>query len=287
MKKANAYEIVNARILGELEAGRIPWVDKAWTGSPSRAYNSVSKKPYSFVNQLLLTHDGEYATFKQWTEKGGHVRKGEKSEAIIFWKLYKTEEKDAAGNLVLDNDGNPETKTIPCLRYYRVFHVSQVEGVEPQERPAVVNEFSPIEQAEQCLGEYRDREGIKLAHEFTGSAYYSPESDGITLPLREQFKSPELYYSVSAHEHVHSTARRVNRTFNYDVEKDRALEECVAQLGSAYLMNTWGIANPTTDDNDVSYIDSWISVIRDNPHAFVTAASRAEKAVKCILGTTE
>ncbi len=203
MKKTNAYDIVNARILGELEAGRIPWVNRAWTGSPFCAYNSVSKKPYSFVNQLLLTHDGE----------------------------------------------------------------------------------SPIEQAEKCLGEYRDREGIKLAHEFTGSAYYSPESDGITLPLREQFKSPELYYSVSAHEHVHSTARRVNRTFNYKVGRERALEECVAQLGSAYLMNTWGIANPTTDDRDVNYIDSWISVIKDNPHAFVTAASRAEKAVKCILGT--
>lgn len=63
--KANVYEMVTARIIAELEKGNIPW-EKPWTGVRSGAYNRISKKPYSIINQMLLQHTGEYATFKQW-----------------------------------------------------------------------------------------------------------------------------------------------------------------------------------------------------------------------------
>lgn len=41
---------------------------------------------------MLLSKPGEWATFKQWQELGGHIRKGEKSEIIVFWKIYPIEE---------------------------------------------------------------------------------------------------------------------------------------------------------------------------------------------------
>lgn len=75
--KANVYEMVTTRIIEELEKGIIPW-EKPWTGIRAGAYNRVSKKPYSMINQMLLKHTGEYATFKQWQDLGGHVKKGEK-----------------------------------------------------------------------------------------------------------------------------------------------------------------------------------------------------------------
>ena len=74
--KANVYEMVTSRIIAELEKGNIPW-EKPWAGVRSGAYNRISKKPYSIINQMLLQHTGEYATFKQWTDLGGHIRKGE------------------------------------------------------------------------------------------------------------------------------------------------------------------------------------------------------------------
>ena len=37
--------------------------------------DNISKKPYSILNQMLLKHSGEYATFKQWQDLGGHVKK--------------------------------------------------------------------------------------------------------------------------------------------------------------------------------------------------------------------
>lgn len=68
--------MVTDRIIEQLEQGVIPW-ERPWTGVREGAYNRVSKKSYSILNQMLLKYKGEYATFKQWQELGGHIRKGE------------------------------------------------------------------------------------------------------------------------------------------------------------------------------------------------------------------
>ena len=88
--KANVYEMVTDRIIAELEKGIVPW-KRPWTGVRTKAYNRITKKPYSIINQILLKYSGEYATFKQWSELGGHIKKGEKSEIVVFWKIYQKE----------------------------------------------------------------------------------------------------------------------------------------------------------------------------------------------------
>lgn len=73
---ANVYQMVTDRIIAELEKGLIPW-ERPWcSGVKDGAYNRVTEKPYSLLNQMLLQHSGEYATFKQITDAGGHVKKG-------------------------------------------------------------------------------------------------------------------------------------------------------------------------------------------------------------------
>lgn len=47
---------------------------------------------------MLLQHQGEYATFAQWQKLGGHVRKGAKSEIVVFWKIQPIEEEKEDGN---------------------------------------------------------------------------------------------------------------------------------------------------------------------------------------------
>lgn len=89
--KTDIYEEVTNKIISMLEAGEIPW-KKAWSGGASKfAYNRISKNYYSLLNQLLLadqvetedgkTHisfkGGEWATFKQWSDLGGKIKKGE------------------------------------------------------------------------------------------------------------------------------------------------------------------------------------------------------------------
>lgn len=277
----SVYEMVTERIIEQLESGIIPW-EKPWTGIRNGAFNRISKKSYSLLNQMLLKNEGEYATFKQWTELGGKIRKGEKSEIIVFWKVLPVEE--------TQEDGTKVVKQIPLLKYINVFHISQVEGVEPLQKEEL-NEIEPIEKAESILLDYWTREQITVEHIAGNDAFYSPSRDLIRLPLFEQFKDANEYYSTAFHESVHSTMKE-NRCNRAEERKNKLVafgseeyskEELVAELGSTNLMNIIGIETRKSFRNSSAYIQNWLSVLRNDVKFIVSASSKAEKAVNYIL----
>lgn len=278
----NVYELVTNRIIEQLENNIIPW-EKPWSGTIDGAFNRVSKKPYSILNQMLLKYNGEYATFKQWQELGGHIRKAEKSEIIVFWKMYPIKEKQ--------DDGTEIIKTIPLLKYINVFHISQVDGVEPLKQK-VTHDIEPIEKAEKILNDYWNRENITIEHVKGDKAFYSPMFDKIQLPLFEQFKQSEEYYSTAFHESVHSTMKtsrcnrqedRKGKVVSFGSE-EYSKEELVTEVGSAQLMNIVGIETTKSFRNSTAYIQSWLKVLRNDNKFIVSASSKAEKAVNYILG---
>ena len=281
MAKANVYEMVTERIIAELEKGVIPW-EKPWTGVRSGAYNRVSKRPYSLLNQMLLKHTGEYATYKQWQDLGGQVKKGEKSEIVVFWKIFEAEETNK-------DTGEKETKKIPLLRYYNVFHISQVEGVEPLKPEQLNDEAEPIEEADKIISDYITREHIDFTECRSNEAYYSPSNDKVVVPMKEQYKVINEYYSTTFHELTHSTGHknRLNRLQTGAVATfggtEYSKEELVAEIGSASLMNLLGIETVKTFRNSAAYIQSWLQVLRNNNKFIVSASSKAEKAVNYIL----
>ena len=278
----SVYEMVTDRIISQLEQGVIPW-QKPWTGIRSGAYNRITKKPYSLLNQMLLQHDGEYATYKQWTDLGGHVRKGEKSEIVVFWKIQPVED--------VKEDGTKEVKQIPLLKYFNVFHISQVEGVEPLPEEEL-HDIEPIEKADQVLNDYWTRENITVEHVKGNDAYYSPSRDLIRLPLFEHFTDANEYYSTAFHESVHSTMKedRCNRAEDRKGKlvafgsNEYSKEELVAEIGSANLMNIIGIETKKSFRNSTAYIQNWLSVLKNDVKFIVSASSKAEKAVNYILG---
>lgn len=280
----SVYEMVTERIIDQLEQGIIPW-QKPWTGVRSGAFNRISKKPYSLLNQMLLHHDGEYATFKQWSDLGGHVRKGEKSEIVCFWKIQPVEEEQ--------EDGTKIVRQIPLLRYYNVFHISQVDGVEPLPKDEL-NDIEPIEKAENVLLDYWTKEDITVEHKAGNDAYYSPKRDLIHLPLFEQFTDANEYYSTAFHESVHSTMKesRCNRAEDREGKlvaygsDEYSKEELIAEIGSASLMNIIGIETTKSFKNSSAYIQGWLSKLQSDVKFIVSASSKAEKAVKYILGET-
>lgn len=279
------YEMVTDRIIEQLESNIIPW-EKPWSGVRSGAFNRVSKKSYSLLNQMLLSKEGEWATFKQWSELGGKVRKGEKSEIVVFWKVLPIEE--------VQEDGTKVIKQIPLLKYINVFHISQVEGIKPLPNEEL-NAIEPIEKAESILQDYWTREEITIEHIKGNDAYYSPSRDLIRLPLFEQFKNANEYYSTAFHESVHSTMKesRCNRTeerknklvaFGSD---EYSKEELVAELGSASIMNMLGIETRKSFRNSTAYIQNWLQVLKNDVKFIVSASSKAEKAVNYILNIAE
>ncbi len=279
MAAINVYDIVTDRIIEQLKRGKIPW-KKPWYGVRSGAFNRVTKRPYSLLNQMLLCRKGEYATFKQWSALGGTIKKGAKSEIVVFWKMFDTKETDP-------DTGDENEKMIPILRYYRVFHIEDVEGVDPLEeyKPEEVA-INPIDNAENLFHDYIEREGITLTQTKSDSASYSPVRDRIQLPLMEQFISASEYYSTAFHEAIHSTGHstRCNRVLSGGkYSKEYAKEELIAELGASYLLNYCDIQTPESETNNVAYIQSWLSCLENDNRFIVSAAGKAEKAVKYFI----
>lgn len=282
----NAYEIVTKQVLEKLKQGIIPW-KKTWRSQCGLAYNRITKKKYSFLNQMLLAHVGEYASYKQWQQLGGQVRKGEKGEKIVFWTfLHKDENGQTVDPNKVPHDKLVKCHKIPILKYHTVFHISQVEGVETCEESVKVSDFDKVPNAEALKHQYLTRENIPLVESEVTEATYAPGKDQICVPMGERFKKSEEYYSTLFHEIIHSTGheKRLARLEKAHFgDKNYAKEELVAEMGSAMILNQLGIDTEATITNSTAYIQSWMSAITDDPKLVVTAASKAEKAVNFVL----
>lgn len=276
---ADVYEIITNRILEQLEKGIIPW-HKPWTGGKDGAYNYVTERAYSVLNQILLKHADAYLTFKQVQDLGGKVKKGAKSEIVTFWKILPIED--------IDKDGNKVTKKIPFLRYYQVFWIGDTEGIEAKE--IEVKPHDPITEAEAIVDKYMNSENhpTLINDQVSGRAYYSPAMDQVVVPRMDQFNKIEEYYSTLFHELTHSTGAksRLNRLSStaFFGNDEYSKEELVAEIGAATLVNMTGIETESSFNNSAAYIQGWSKQLRENKKMIVEASSKADKAVKYILG---
>ena len=270
------YAAVTDRIIAQMEQGVIPWV-KPWY-SNGKAVSHATGKAYSLLNQMLLGRPGEYITFRQCQEAGGKVKKGEKSSMVVFWKWIEQEDEETG-----------ETKEVPFLRYYNVFHIDQCEGITAKytQENTFSDGASTVEHAQEIIYDYLSREGVKLSHQEGDRAFYRPATDEIVLPVRKQFISTAEYYSTVFHEIAHSTGHpsRLNRldkvaAFGSDVYSK---EELVAEIGAAALISHCGLDTSTSLRNNAAYIQNWLSVLKGDKRFIVSAAGKAEKAVNLIL----
>lgn len=278
MKKNDVYEKVTDKIIEALENGTVPW-QIPWNNR--KPQNFISKKPYRGFNSLLLSiteHSSPYwMTYKQAVSEGGQVRKGEKATMIIFWKFLETKEY---------RTDNPEKKVkIPMLKYYNVFNLEQIDGIEvPKEE---VLDFVPVEKCEEIIGGYKGKPEITLSE----SAWYNLTEDKIGIPAKKDFKSIEEYYGTLFHEMIHSTGHpsRLNRNKDTKVfvafgSEDYGKEELVAELGASFLAYEGGVNGKDLFNNSTSYIQGWLKKLKDDRKLIVSASSQAQKAVDHILG---
>lgn len=276
------YEQITNEIISRLQQGEIPW-HKPWACS-SAFVSHATGNPYSLLNCLLLEQPGEYVTYLQAQAEGGHVRKGARSKHIYFWKPFTRKEivRDMYGNEII------KEKIIPMLRTYCVFHIDDCEGIEAKYTADKTSfDNKPEERAEQVANEYINREGLIFQNYDVDEAYFSPSRDLVQVPPLSSHKSSANYYSTLFHELTHSSGipKRLNRFEISDRDpSEYAKEELVAELGAAMMLAELGIENNKVLTNSAAYIQSWIKRLRDDPQMIVAASSKAEKAVKFILG---
>jgi antirestriction protein ArdC len=267
---SKVYEYVTEEIIKRLEEGTIPW-RQPWIG---HQVNYVSRKAYTGINTILLKKVGEYLTFNQIKNIKGNLKKGSKSEFVVFFKPLDIKEED-----------ENEKKYKPfVLRYYKVFHISDTDL-----KPKTMKKFEnkPIENAENIIKGYKDIPVLK--NNATDKAYYSPSHDYVNVPPLERFEKPEWYYSTVFHELAHSTGHksRLDRFDNnqpsFFGSEDYSKEELIAEFTSSMLCAKSGIEQKTLD-NSASYIASWLSVLKNDSKILINSASQAQKASDYILG---
>lgn len=286
MSSINVYQMVTNRIVEQLNAGVVPW-RQPWVGGPAMAISYTTRKAYSMLNQLLLGRPGEWLTWNQIQALGGRVKAGAHSRFCVFCQRV---EKDAEINAAEDEARQRESYLV--LRWYKVFHLDDIIGIESLCQAAVPNpDISPIEAAEQAIRSYLAQEPALKFHcdRPSKDAYYSPLKDEVVVPMLTQYEIPEEYYSTVFHELTHSTMapgrcdRRPDKAVTRFGDADYSREELVAEIGAAMILGRLGIDNERAFRNSAAYIQGWLTALLDDSRMIVWAAAKAEAAARYIL----
>jgi antirestriction protein ArdC len=280
--KTDLYQEVTNKIIAQLEQGTVPWLQpwKSRRRGFSLPKNLTTGNRYRGINILLLwsaavdqefTVDG-WASFKQWGESKERIRKGEKGTKITYFNFQEVENEQG------------EIDKVPFIKSSIVFNKDQLENfVEPidEDIPS-----EPLFQKDNIVEQFIANTGIDVVHHHKG-AYYRPADDKVYMPHPERFidtdnaTAKEGYYSALFHEVTHATGakhrldRKKPKRF---ADKDYAYEELVAELGAAFLCSKFGVTT-IEKPNHASYIQNWLTALRDNKTFIFTAASEASKAV--------
>ncbi|MCH7414311.1 zincin-like metallopeptidase domain-containing protein [Belliella sp. R4-6] len=292
-QKKDVYQMVTDLIIEKLENGIVPW-RQVWQGGDIPA-NYLTKKCYRGINMwILLSAQYEkpyFLTFKQAQSLGGSIRKGSNGLPVCYWGFSYFDKK--SGRKLMEEEAKKmhpsKVRKIGFLKYYTVFNIRDVEGVEFETPKTVTLEKTePVERCEQIIREMVNPP--KIIHTIP-EAYYSPVSDCINMPDKKLFESQEFYFSVLFHEILHSTGHqdRLNRKeiveYNEFGSEGYSREELTAEMGASYLCNHSGIMDEKLLDNSASYIKVWLDRLRSDKKLLLEAASKAQKAVEYILTT--
>ena len=287
--KFDLHEQITSRIMAAIEAGagdfQMPWHGASSGRLP---HNAISKTAYRGINilNLWLTSQEqgyaspEWATFKQWQEKGAAVRKGEKGSMIVYYKTFDVVEAD---------DGAEKRKGF-MARPSWVFNASQVEGYQPKTEPRPGTVFDRIQAVEAAIA----ATGANIS--YGGSrAFYSRAEDRIQIPEASDFigsatSTPlEAFHSTQLHELAHWTGAesRLNREKGKRfADRAYAFEEIVAELSAAFLCAELGVTNEPRPDH-AQYLEGYLKVLNDDKRAIFTAAAAASAAVDFVLALSQ
>jgi antirestriction protein ArdC len=282
--RTDVYQRITDKIVTQLEQAVRPWM-QPWSAAHTegrivrpRRFNGL---PYNGINVLMLWSAAMekgytaplWMTFKQALEFNAHVRKGETGSLVVYADNITRTETDAT-------TGEEAERAIPFMRGYTVFNVEQIDGLpdhfyaKPEPKGETVQR---IKRAESFFAATR----ASIVHGGSRGCYI-PRTDNIHMPCIDCFHDAESYYATLAHEATHWTAHpsRLAREFGRKRWGDEgyAMEELVAELGSAFLSADLDLT-PETREDHAAYIASWIKALKDDKRAIFTAASYAQRAV--------
>jgi antirestriction protein ArdC len=283
--RTSLYDDITNKIIAELEAGRVPWVQPWGTTAAPLAMpkNAATDRQYSGINVLLLwgavVQHGypcqSWLTFRQALSLGGNVMKGEHGTTIVYAdRFIPDDEKKRA------QETGEEPHAIPFLKRYTVFNAAQCEGL-PDDVAIAAPPPPPdmIEPRVEALIKATD-----IDFRIGGNrAFYVPAHDYVQVPPPQTYYEPINWHRTALHELGHATGHcsRLDRDLSGGFgTRKYAFEELIAEMNAAFCCASLGI-EPTVRHAD--YIGSWLEVLREDNRAIVRAASQASKAAEWLL----
>ncbi|MEQ1611803.1 MAG: zincin-like metallopeptidase domain-containing protein [Hyphomicrobiaceae bacterium] len=286
--RLSIYETITAKIIAAIESNPgdpvMPW--QRGGARPALPTNAATCQAYRGVNILSLWvtalergyGSGEWATLRQWNDKGAIVRKGEKASPIVFYREFETASDGQAADA--------ESERRYMARGYWVFAAEQVEGYAA----ASALPPNPIDRIAAAEA-YFAATGARIVTGGT-QACYRPSTDTIHMPDEVRFiatedrSRTEAWYSVLGHEATHWSGApfRLDREFGKRFGDDAyCFEEACAELGASFISARLGIAAEPHPDH-ARYIHHWLKVMKANPRALFAAAAKAQAAVAYLDG---
>ena len=282
------YAEVTDRIIAELEAGRLPWV-QPWEGAKAGAgmpCNAGTGRRYSGINVLILWatlfergySSQRWLTYKQAQNLGGNVRKGERGTTVCYADRFTPRDADGGQLSLLDGQ---EQRQVAFLKRFTVFNLDQCEGLPAD---LLGDALEPVDELD-LIPEVAGLIGATGADFRIGGdcAFYAPSRDMVCVPQQSAFREPINWYRTALHELGHWTGHpsRLARFAAGEIKREEyAREELVAEMCSAFACAELGIV-PTVRHAD--YIGSWLEVLKNDNRAIFRAASKASKAADYLL----
>ena len=285
-ERSNLYQEITDRIISELEAGRVPWV-QPW--STARApldmpHNASTRNRYSGINIVILWDavisngfsTNAFLTFRQALAAGGNVRKGARGTTVVYAKPFTpADEKRRAAS-----EGR-EAARIPMLKRFTVFNTDQCDDLPAEicaPPPPIPGDL--ILPAAEALIKATDAD-FRIGG---NQAFYAPGLDYVQVPRPDSYFEPVNWHRTAFHELGHWSGHdsRLNRDLAGGFGSVLyGREELVAEMAGAFICAAMGI-EPTVRHAD--YLGSWLAIIREDNRAIVRAASAASRAADFILG---
>jgi antirestriction protein ArdC len=286
--RASLYDDITDKIITELEAGRVPWVQPWGTGTAKAPLampkNASTGRFYSGINVLILWgavidlgFTGQsWLTFRQALSLGGHVRKGERGTTVVYADRFVPADEQRRAR-----EFGEEAHAIAFLKRFTVFNVDQCDelpaDIVTSAPPPLPGMIEPV--VESLIG------ATGIDFRIGGNrAFYAPTEDYVQVPPPAAYFEPINWHRTALHELAHASGHpsRLGRDLSggYGTRK-YAFEELIAEVSSAFSCAALGIV-PTVRHAD--YIASWLEVLREDNRAIVRAASQASKVADYLLG---
>jgi antirestriction protein ArdC len=233
--RTSLYDEITGKIIGELEAGRVPWV-QPWGTAAAKAplampRNAATGRHYSGINVLILWgaviehgFPGQsWLTFRQALALGGNVRKGERGTTVVYADRFVPDDEKRRAR-----ETGEEAQAVPFLKRFTVFNAAQCENLP--EDVAIVAPPPPPGLIEPKVEALIRATGIDFR--IGGNrAFYVPALDHVQVPPPQAYFEPINWHRTALHELGHATGHpsRLGRdlTGGFGTKK-YALEELVA-----------------------------------------------------------